>query len=60
MMSGIQWKFIGAAPILVKLKANPPQTNTITGTIRYKMEVFFKIENKDCIPHSNVPNPSIE
>ena len=46
MMSGFQWKFMGAAPIPVKLKANPPQTNTITGTIRSKMEVFFKIEKK--------------
>jgi hypothetical protein len=60
MMSGFQWKFMGAAPIPVKLKANPPQTNTITGTIRSKMEVFFKIEKKDCIPHLNMPDPRIE
>ncbi len=59
-MSGFQWKFVGAAPIPVKLKANLPQTNTITGTIRSRMKVFFEIENKDCIPRSNVPNPSIE
>ena len=59
MMSGFQWKFMGAAPIPVKLKANPPQTNTITGTIRSKMEVVFKIE-KDCISQSDVPIPSIE
>ena len=59
MMSGFQWKFMGAAPIPVKLKANPPQTNTITGTIRSKMEVVFKIE-KDCISQLDVPIPSIE
>jgi hypothetical protein len=60
-MSGIQWKFMGGAPLPVTPKANPPQTNTITGTqaIRNKMNDFFKIENMDCIPHSKVPKPSI-
>ena len=52
MMSGIQWRFMGGAPIPVKPKANPPQTITITGTIRNKMDVFFNMENNDCIPHS--------
>jgi hypothetical protein len=48
-------------PVPVKLKALHLrlQTKTITGNIRIKMNVCFNISFTDCIPHSNVPKPSI-
>jgi hypothetical protein len=43
----------------VNLKAQPPQTNMITGYIGTRMDVFFDIRIRDHKPHSNVPKPSI-
>ncbi len=32
---------------------HPPPTNTITGNIRHKIDVCYKIRSKYCIPNSN-------
>ncbi len=59
-MHGMQsgWKYLAGAPRQVNPKAHPPQTNMVTGNIRNRKNVFFKIRIMEHTLHSNVPEQS--